>query len=472
MFKTAYPHDNLIFYFDEYGNKYVAKGGNLAWRINNPGLIPSRSSVAKKKGAIGSYDKFAIFAKPEQGHQALVSWLREKKRANSPVSSIAEHYNFDRDAFSSHAGIPFEKPLKSLSAEEVGRLAHAIKMLCGYAPIGNESFSPLPKITAKIETGGEVSYLIGGDTVLSKTEAIEWILSHRLDALVAAGNLRNRPQLSIGSLRLPKESASLIEGEIETLLRVVGKRKEGQCIWGFINGIHNTQQDALESAKLISSMANGEAVHAMKNDTALYGFKDLIETLFMKLSIAAPIVHSAATFIRYLFSLSEHDKKRPPVILFAHSQGAIICERVLACLTDAEKGKLRIFTLGGGSFIPPGKCHPDSHNYASAADPVCRIGSPELQLLALAVYEGKKEGLALDQVFQKLAMRDAMLHIDSHQPSVLQKYVQSRIQHYQKAYATISNVTILDPDPGKLLKHRFSSQCYQNALRNIIRNYL
>lgn len=39
MYKTAYKYDgNVVFYFDLAGNKYVASGGSLAWRINNPAL--------------------------------------------------------------------------------------------------------------------------------------------------------------------------------------------------------------------------------------------------------------------------------------------------------------------------------------------------------------------------------------------------------------------------------------------------
>src|SRR5262245_56210219 len=37
MFVLAHPEDSeLIAWFDSYSNKYIAKGGNLAWRINNP----------------------------------------------------------------------------------------------------------------------------------------------------------------------------------------------------------------------------------------------------------------------------------------------------------------------------------------------------------------------------------------------------------------------------------------------------
>jgi hypothetical protein len=259
--------------------------------------------------------------------------------------------------------------------------------------------------------------------------------------------------------------------KIEKIVRTVGEKKPGQCIWGFINGILNTKESARASAALISKATGGEAVYSLRNDTAFFGIKDLVETAFLKLSVDTPLVQGAARFFRYLLTLSEQEIKPTPVVVFAHSQGAIISERVLGLLKETEKEKIRVFTLGGGSFIPPGHYHPDSHNYASAADPVCRVGSPDLQLLALALHEGKKQGLTQDLVFHGLAMQDAMLDIDSRKPLVLQKYVQGRIDHYKKELARMSNITILDPDPGKLLKHRFSSKCYQDVVRSIILKY-
>ena len=53
--------DVTVFYFDWNDNKYIAKGGSLANRLNNPGLIPSRGPFAKQFGSIGSYKHYAIF---------------------------------------------------------------------------------------------------------------------------------------------------------------------------------------------------------------------------------------------------------------------------------------------------------------------------------------------------------------------------------------------------------------------------
>ncbi len=80
MYKSAYGYnDEVVFYFDELGNKYVAQGGSFAWRINNPGLVKSHSHVTRKNGAIGSYKGYAIFSDPKQGRAALLELLHSKK---------------------------------------------------------------------------------------------------------------------------------------------------------------------------------------------------------------------------------------------------------------------------------------------------------------------------------------------------------------------------------------------------------
>ena len=52
MFKSAFAYnEEVIFYFDLLGNKYVAQGGSLTWRLNNPGLVRSRSHFARKRAS-------------------------------------------------------------------------------------------------------------------------------------------------------------------------------------------------------------------------------------------------------------------------------------------------------------------------------------------------------------------------------------------------------------------------------------
>lgn len=156
-------------------------------------------------------------------------------------------------------------------------------------------------------------------------------------------------------------------------------------------------------------------------------------------------------------------------MIFAHSQGAIIAEHALRLMGKNERERLRVFTFGGGSFIAPGACHPDSHNYASAADFVCRMGSPNLQYLALQRYFGSKEGHDEKKVSLQLAVNDALFDLDSTDPKVVELYAKQRTQYYESEFAKISNVTILDPDPK--WRHKFNSSCYQGAVQAIIKRY-
>lgn len=253
-------------------------------------------------------------------------------------------------------------------------------------------------------------------------------------------------------------------------MRIIGTTKLGQCIWAFINGIDNTKQDALKAAHNISSMAGGERVPAMQNDTK--GFKgsvDFGDCIMLKASLELPVIDRAVKFLRYLLVLEKEENA--PVILFAHSQGGIILEHALEFLTPIERASLRVFTFGGGSFIAPGKSHFDSHNYASVADYVCLMGSPNLQTLALKRYHAYKEGLTDVQMIRQWALQDAILELDSIDSKVIKKFAEARVGHYQDMFSKINNLAILDPDPDSRWKHEFTSVCYQNAVRQIIQKY-
>src|SRR5262249_18046830 len=134
-----------------------------------------------------------------------------------------------------------------------------------------------------------------------------------------------------------------------------------------------------------------------------------------------------------------------------------------------ERQRLRIFTFGGGSFIAPGKCHPDSHNFASAKDLVCLLGSPNLRTLAMKRYVGLKEGLSLDQILSRLAQEDSMFYLDTTDTAVIQSFENQRKKYYQEQLKIIENVTILDPGPA--FEHSFCIDCYQKVIKSLIGDY-
>lgn len=487
MFRLAYKHnDEIIFYCDSAGNKYVVSGGSLAWRINNPGLVHCRSHFARRNGSIGSCGHYAIFSHPEQGHQALSDWLHSKKYYNSTLHVIAKHYQpFASDDYIdklvAYSELSISTKISSFNKEEFQRLLRAIEKLCGYQTVGNEKFEILPKITALIENGEDKkdTYLIGNSTVLTKCEAIEWIEAHRLDALIvrqANGqvHLRSRPHHQIQCFQIGRAMFAMAEeqaGEqIDPLVRTVGIKRQGQCIWAFINGIDNTKDEALKAAERISKAAGGEQVLSMPNDTIWWPI-DFLLCIVLKTSVDTPIITWTVKFLRYLLTVAKQMADSPPVVVFLHSQGGIFIEHAIELLSQSERDQLRIFTFGGGSFIPPGKCHPDSHNYASAADFVCRFSSPNLQLLALERYYGYKKGLNDEKIIAQLALKDTMLYLDSNDFKVLEYYMKQRTKHYENEFSKISNLTILDPDLDCKFKHKFDSECYQKMILNIVKKY-
>lgn len=368
-------------------------------------------------------------------------------------------------------GFPIQTKVKSLSKQEFSQLLFGIEKLCDYVLKGDEKFYLLPKIIGKIENGDlENTYLIGGNVVLSKKEALEWAASNRLDAVIVHQygggiHLRSRPDHWIQHVHLP--IARFFKENTAPLLRVVGTQKKGQCIWAFINGIFNTKEDALEAGAQISSMAGDERVLSMQNDTRW--LLDLGDCIILKTSCDIPVIDRALKFLQYLLTLEE--KEKSPIVLFAHSQGGIILEHALELLKPNIAQRLRIFTFGGGSFIAMGKSHIDSHNYASAADFVCLMGSPNLQTLALKRYHACKVGLTDAQMIYDWSFHDAILELDSSDARLTEKFIATRTKHYQNLLSRIANLTILDPDRDSRWKHKFMSNCYQTAVQKIINTY-
>jgi len=198
---------------------------------------------------------------------------------------------------------------------------------------------------------------------------------------------------------------------------------------------------------------------------------DFALCIALKSSFDTPWVNWTVKFLRHLLAIAKAEAKPVPIIVFAHSQGAIYIEHALELLHPEERELLRIFTFGGGTFILPGKSHPESHNYASAADHVCLGSSLNDQSLALKRYYGLRAGHTEQQVINQLAYDDTILCLDSIDPQTISLHRELYVKYYKKEFARIRHITILDPDPGNRWKHEFVSECYQSTVRDIIRIY-
>lgn len=275
MYKKAfYFDDDVIFYFDKYDRKYVAEGGSLAWRLNNPALLTSHSLAKVSHRAIGSYHKLAIFPNYLAGKKALIEWLRSFKRFKCSLDKIGQHFQpKDSEQYLSRlcsmTGLSAEIKLNAISARDFDKLLDAIQNLAGFRQ-ENRSFTMLPKITARCRVLREDFYFIGYDLMLEKKEAIRWVETHKLDAVIVHKNdgdvyLRSRPGHQFNRIHLRQEDYGK-DRDFKEAIREIGEEKKGQCIWGFVNGISNTAASALQSARAISKYAKGEKVWSLVND--------------------------------------------------------------------------------------------------------------------------------------------------------------------------------------------------------------
>ncbi|MBN4066788.1 hypothetical protein JYU14_01745 [Simkania negevensis] len=478
-YTLGWKEGNTAIYLDGTDCKYVAKNGNLAWRINNPGLIKSRNRFAKKNGSIGAWDKLAIFSTSIQGHQALKEWLRSRQMKRSDLYAISTYYSSSSSKQLAHdlassSGLPPKTKLEELTEVEFESLLSSIEQLSGFVRTGDEEFTLLLKIAAKIECfDKENLYLVGKDLALTHDEAINWTIAHRLDAVVVHHSngdthLRSRPHYRMQMFALARPSLFEATEEPATIAHMVGENVVGQCVWGFINGISNTKKEAMQSALLISKAAENEQVVLLQNDQTLKGTKEFGVALLLKMGLTTAIVQNAIQFLRYLLAVSERQGD-VPVIIFVHSQGATIVEHALTSLSHQEKQKIRIFTFGGWSFILPGIAHPESHNYTSISDLIPRLGCYNLQYLAMRKHEGLRDGLTSEEIVWRLAYGDATRDLDCFDAQVIKKYAQERCQYYRKEFERISNVTVLDSD--NIWEHFFNNENYQTVLRSIVNKY-
>ncbi len=483
MFVRACTFDGqLIFYFDQYDNKYVAKGGNLAWRANNPGLVHSHSGTAIRCGSISSDNGIAIFPHPECGERAFVQWLHCRKYFNAPLLTLCKHYSPENpEAFLEKlcdlSSLDRDAKICSLSKKEFNALVWGIKKLVGFSETGNEEFYALPKISGRFysKKAGVDLYLVGTNQFLTKEEAISWVESHQLDAVIVHKRdgdvyLRSRAGHHFKKIHFT-ESDYGHDVEFSDLIRDAGKKKEGQCVWGFINGIRNPPSDAKESLELISKLVKHQKVWSLINDQKLWGVGDLTVCFSLKLNVKTPIVKLATDFFRFLLDQSGKGANKPPVVLIVHSQGALISDLALESLSPQERRRIHIFTFGGAAYITPGKAHKNSHNFMSLHDPVPRLASPNLSYILLRREECYQQSKGDKELLDLLSSEDADFYLDTQNPRVVSEYKKQRKKYYQEQLNQLKNVTVLEGSNSGSWEHSFDIPCYQSKLKEILRTY-
>lgn len=481
MFKKACRYDDeTVFYFDAHDNKYVATKGSLACRLNNPGLLSSHSLHQIGYHAIGAYHHYAIFSDPLIGKAALRAWLYSTKYCNCPLIEIAKHYQPDSpenylSQLCAITGFTSQLKPKSLPLQDFEKLLLAIQQLTGFSSQNKHSLELLPKITAKFYSAHQKVefYLAGYENLLTKAQAVEWVETHKLDAVIVLKNngevhLRSRPGHHCDQIRF-KQKEYGAQQEFKDAVREVGKAKQGQCIWGFINGILNSPERSLKSATIISDLADGAHVWYLAND-ALHSSGEVVGQLAGNHS---ETVKFGAQFFKMLIDLSDQSSApiKPPIVVITHSQGALIADLALARLSLEERQRIRVFTLGGAALILPDVAHPESHNYFSAADIIPRLTVQALSLFLLELHEGMKTGLTSEQVIAQLIQKDIDSSIETQDKQAINTFREQRLQHYKKLSEQALNTTLLDSDRSGTWEHAFLAPCYQKALKEIIDKY-
>ena len=189
--------------------------------------------------------------------------------------------------------------------------------------------------------------------------------------------------------------------------------------------------------------------------------------------IDSETVKFCAQFFKMLIQLSDRSSSsiKPPIVVIAHSQGALIADMGLSKLSLQERQRIRVFTLGGASLVLSDRAHTDSHNYFSVADIITRGANNEISLFLLELHEGKKAGCTVEQVIEYLIRRDFERLMTTQVRSTIDEFRRRRLEYYGDLLDKAQNVTILGENRSGTWEHAFLAPCYQDTLKKIIQEY-
>ena len=220
MFSRAIKGKGLSVIYIGSKKRLVKRGGNRAWRNNNPGNLKTGAHT-RIQGSIGSVGGFAVFPTYESGTQALAWLLRKRVYQNKTVFDMVASFapKGDRNdpvryrkLIREKTGLDINRKIKDLSGDEFNRLVTAITRIEG-DKIGTEETFYVKSIV-DIRTNKRntiVAYLVDEMGWKSKPEIIELIEEGRVDGVVVEKNgsvfIRTRPDsewlLRVWSRNLP-----------------------------------------------------------------------------------------------------------------------------------------------------------------------------------------------------------------------------------------------------------------------------
>lgn len=268
-------NEDIIFYFDSSDNKWIAQGGSIAWRTNNPGLLQAHQLI--RHASIAHHHRVAILPSVETGTAALYLWLLESNCKNKFLLRIANHLQPESpqkclEQLCLLTGLEENFLRSQMSGEILTKLVKAIKKLSGFEEFESKKFIKLPRVLVRYYSEDRKAdhYLTSSNDFLRKSEAIDWIEEHRLDAVIVHKKngtlyLRARPGHHLDRIKMSSEEYGK-EHDFDEAIRDVGTSQEGQCIWGFINGIWNRDIWARNATEMISKMTGGQKVWSLINN--------------------------------------------------------------------------------------------------------------------------------------------------------------------------------------------------------------
>ena len=138
---TASVSGREVIYIGADGRTHRRVGGTLAWRNNNPGNIIC-SDFTRNNGMIGCGGRFAIFPSESVGMEAVKTLLQSKSYRNLTIAGAinrwAPPFENNTAAYQRRlgqlTGLSIDTPMSALNAEQLTRVANAIKQIEGWQP--------------------------------------------------------------------------------------------------------------------------------------------------------------------------------------------------------------------------------------------------------------------------------------------------------------------------------------------------
>lgn len=187
---------------------------------------------------------------------------------------------------------------------------------------------------------------------------------------------------------------------------VEGYKVPGHTLY-YLNGVHNSFEEAKAAAQKISEKYGGVQVILLYNST--HGLmSDLLECILLKAGLISPPEKLIVKHMRQTLQNSPDET----ITVHAHSQGGLHLYNSARLLTKEERDQIQALTYGSGKIIPEdlfGKVM----NYISKLDVVplndianyvtAAIGNPgHVTFLPPSTYNPLKEHLFLGETYQNV----------------------------------------------------------------------